>query len=64
MRGDDLVVVMNAYGTHQMQGASNKDSINNNFENLPFTDCDNDNNNRSSHQADCNSNVKGTCAYG
>ncbi|XP_074616607.1 uncharacterized protein LOC141876003 isoform X2 [Acropora palmata] len=66
MRGDDLVVVMNAYGKHQMQeqetqpqqqGASNKDSINNNFENVPFTDCDNDNNNRSSHQVDCNSNV-------
>ncbi|KAK2554852.1 hypothetical protein P5673_023496 [Acropora cervicornis] len=43
----------------QQQGASNKDSINNNFENLPFTDCDNDNNNRSSHQADCDSNVNG-----
>ena len=66
MRGDDLVVVMNAYGKHQMQeqetqpqqqGASNKDYINNNFENVPFTDCDNDNNNRSSHQVDCNSNV-------
>ena len=47
MRGDDLVVVMNAYGKHQMQeqqtqpqqqGASNKDSININFENVPFTD--------------------------
>ena len=59
------MVVMNAYGKHQMQeqqtqpqqqGASNKDCINNNFENVPFTDCDNDNNNRSSHQADCNSN--------
>lgn len=47
MRGDYLVVVMNAYGKHQMQeqqtqpqqqGASNKDSININFENVPFTD--------------------------